>query len=165
MQNDTENRPVRSQLLVLLCFLTFINSISGLWTHAERLWNPVIVSEQTIEVFNVARDQIESRVQAKDQEITENFLDSIVASINPSTIRNSAIVMLLFHSITLFGAYLMWNLQKRGYQIYLGGILVLILGSLMLEVGGMGMITLLPSVFFSGIFALIYRSQRKYWIY
>lgn len=165
MQNDTENRPVRSQLLVLLCFLTFINSISGLWTHAERLWNPVIVSEQTIEVFNVARDQIESRVQPKDQEITENFLDSIVASINPSTIRNSAIVMLLFHSITLFGAYQMWNLQRRGYQIYLGGILVLILGSLVLEVGGMGMITLLPSVFFSGIFALIYRSQRKYWIY
>lgn len=165
MQNKQEDPLVRSQLLVILCFLTFINSTSGLWTHAERLWNPVIVSEQTIEVFNIAREQIEGRIQPHEQEVTKQFLDNIVGSINPGTIRNSAIVMLLFHSVTLFGAYLMWNLQKRGYQIYLGGILILIVGSMFLNVGGMGLITLLPSVFFSGIFALIYRSQRKYWIY
>ncbi len=165
MQNEQEARPERSQLLVILCFLTFINSISGLWTHAERLWNPILISEQTIEVFNTAREQIESRVQPEEQAITEQFLNSIVESINPATIRNSAIVMLIFHSVTLFGAYLMWNLQKRGYQVYLGGILILILGSLFLNVGGMGLITLLPSVFFSGIFALIYRSQRRYWIH
>jgi hypothetical protein len=130
----------------------------------QRFWNPSIKTEQTLEAFEIARQQIESRIEPDQQEVTAQFLQMLEAGITIETIRNSAIVLFLFHAITLFGAYMMWNLQKKGYQVYLGGILLLIISTLFLNIGGMGVISHFSSAFFSLIFAFLYRTQRKYWL-
>lgn len=165
MQNNQDQPIVRPQLLVILCFLTFINSVSGLWEQAERFWNPAMKTELTLEAFAIARQQIEGRIEPEQEEVTNQFLDSLEAGITIETIRNSAIVLFLFHSITLFGAYMMWGLQKRGYQVYLGGILLLVISPILFNIGGMGVISHYSSAFFSLIFAFLYRTQRKYWVY
>lgn len=152
----------RPRFLTVICVLTFLSAISGLWTQADRLWSPGVVADQTRQFFEQVQEGVEAQNNDESAEIMAKFFDTIYDELSPDKIRLSAIIMLIYESLTLFGAYLMWGLQKRGFYLYLAGIAVAIVGPIVLIGGWLGGMTAFGGAFFSLIFALLYRSQLKY---
>ncbi|TDB66096.1 hypothetical protein EZE20_09765 [Arundinibacter roseus] len=139
-----------------------MSCVSGLWTQSDRLWNPGVVADQTREIFEQLQESMEAQATPENAEFMENLFDSIREEATSDTIRLSAILMLIYESLTLFGAYMMWNLQKRGFYLYLAGIAVIILGPLLLIGGWMGTMTMLGGAFFSVIFSFMYRANLRH---
>ncbi|GHB51919.1 hypothetical protein GCM10007390_00630 [Persicitalea jodogahamensis] len=144
--------------------LTFLSAISGLWTQADRLWSPGVVADQTRQFFERVQEGMEAQNNPESAQMVESFFDSMYDELSADKIRTSAIIMLIYESLTLFGAYLMWGLQKRGFHLYLAGVAVAILGPIVLIGGWLGGMTAFGGAFFSIIFAFLYRSQLKYMV-
>jgi len=142
--------------------LTFLNAISGLWTQADTLWSPGVAADRTRQFFEQFQEGIEAQNNPESTLALESFFDSIYEDLTAENIRLSAIIMLFYESLTLFGAYLMWGLQKRGFYLYLAGVAVALLGPTVLIGGWLGAMTAFGGAFFSIIFALLYRSQLKH---
>jgi hypothetical protein len=153
----------RPRLLVYLCLLTFLSSISGLWTQSDRLWNPGVAADQIQQYFEELQEGMETQQATEaNAQFMEDLFDSVRSQMNADIIRISAIIMLIYESLTLFGAYLMWGLQKRGFYYYVAGVGVAIIASLLLIGGWLGFMTMLGEAFFSIIFIFLYRSQLKH---
>lgn len=160
--SNTDAPVERPRFLTILCMLTFLSAISGLWTQSDRLWSPGVVADQTREFFEQVQESAEAQNNREGAEVVEKFFDTIYDELSAEKIRLSAIIMLIYESLTLFGAYLMWGLQKRGFYLYLAGIAVVVIGSMGLVGGWLGGMTAFGGAFFSIIFAFMYRSQLKY---
>lgn len=152
----------RPKFLTFICVLTFLSAISGLWTQADSLWSPGVTADRTRQYFETFQEGMEAQNNPESAQVLEPFFDSIYGQLTAENIRLSAIIMLVYESLTLFGAYLMWGLQKRGFYLYLAGVAVAILGPIVLIGGWLGGMTAFGGAFFSVIFALLYRSQLKY---
>lgn len=153
----------RPRLLVYLCLLTFLSSISGLWTQSDRLWNPGVAADQIQQYFEELQEGMETQEATEaNTKFMEDLFDSVRSQMNADIIRISAIIMLIYESLTLFGAYLMWGLQKRGFYYYVAGVGVAIVASILLIGGWLGFMTMLGEAFFSIIFIFLYRSQLKH---
>lgn len=157
--------PQRPRLLTFLCLLTFFSCISGLWTQSERMWRPATAADNLITVLEQVREQTET--QATDEAgaaFVERMFDSLLEEeINATNMRKSAIIHLIYESLTLFGAYWMWNRQRNGFFMYLGGIGVVIVASLLAIGGWFGLVSvLIGGTLFSSIFAVLYATQLKY---
>ncbi len=153
----------RPRLLVYLCLLTFLSSISGLWTQSDRLWNPGVAADQIQQYFEELQEGMETQQATEaNAKFMEDLFDSVRAQMTADIIRISAIIMLIYESLTLFGAYLMWGLQKRGFYYYVAGVGIAIVASLVLIGGWLGFMTMLGEAFFSLIFIFLYRSQLKH---
>ena len=156
------NPTARPTVLAVLCILTFLSSISGLWTQSERLWNPGVVAYQTREIFEGLREKLEEQPSQADTKVVDRLFESVIRRTTPETIRNTAIIMIIFESLTLYAAYLMWNLKKQGFYFYLGGIAVAFLGSIIVVGGWLGIVTAFAGIFFSSIMAVIYAFNLKH---
>lgn len=152
----------RPKFLTFICVLTFLSAISGLWTQADRLWSPGVAADQNRQFIEQMQEGVEAQNNPESTQVLEPFFDSIYDQLTAENLRLSAIIMLVYESLTLFGAYLMWGLQKRGFYLYLAGVAVAILGPIVLIGGWMGGMTAFGGAFFSIIFAFLYRSQLKY---
>jgi len=159
LMNPSSPRPT---VLTVLCMLTFLSSISGLWTQSERLWNPGVVADQTREIFQGAREKLDEQPSQADTKTVDRLLESVINRTTADTIKRSAIIMLIFESLTLYAAYLMWNLRKLGFYLYLGGITVAFFGSMLVIGGWLGVVTGFAGVFFSSIMCIIYAFNLKY---
>lgn len=159
LMSESVSRPT---FLTILCFLTFMSSISGLWSQSERLWNPEIAADQTREVFEMFRENIPSQTKGADTEAVESMFTSIIDSTTPKNVMNLAMVLLVFESITLYAAYMMWNLQKKGFYLYLIGILVAFLGPILFIGGFFGTISAMANVLLSLFMALMYSLNLRY---
>ncbi len=152
----------RPTFLTILCFLTFMSSISGLWSQSERLWNPGIMADKTRETFEMVRDNVEAQANGADTKAMEAMFSAVIDFTTPETITTSAIIMLIFESLSLYGAYLMYHLQKKGFFLYLGGIAVALFAPILLIGGWLGFITAAASVFLSVFMAIFYAANLKY---
>ena len=151
----------RPTFLTILCFFTFMSSVSGLWSQSERLWSPEVGADQTLEVFNMLHEKLKESKTEVDKK-TIDILNSASKQVSAKTTSMGAIIMLIFESISLFAAYLMWNLDKRGYYLFLGGVAVAFIAPLLLIGGWFGIITSMSSVFLSFFMAIFYAFQLKY---
>jgi len=151
----------RPSFLTILCFLTFMSSILGLYTQSERLWSPEVGADQTLQVFDVLHEKLKASKTEVDKKTVE-ILNEASSQVTTQTTSVAAIIMLIFESISLFAAYLMWNLQKKGYYLFLGGIAVAFLAPLLLIGGWFGLITAMSGVFVSFFMAIFYAVNLKY---
>jgi len=157
--NETINRP---SFLSFLCYLTFISSVFGLWTHSERLWNPGIMADETRERFETVREKLDQQAGNADAKTMDSMFESIIEQTTPETIKLGAIIMLIFESISLYAAYLMWNLQKKGFYLYLGGIAVAFLAPLLIIGGWFGFITSIADILLSIFMLILYAFNLKH---
>lgn len=153
------SRPI---FLTVLCFLTFMSSVSGLWSQSERLWNPGIMADKTRTDFEAVKSKIEEQAANADVKTMDVMFDGVIEQTTPQTTITGAIIMLIFESISLYAAYLMWNLQKKGYYLYLGGIAFAFLAPLFLIGGWLGLITSLAGILISAFMAILYALNLKY---
>ncbi|GGM78254.1 hypothetical protein GCM10010967_07440 [Dyadobacter beijingensis] len=153
------NRPT---FLTILCFLTFMSSVSGLWTQSERLWNPGITADKTRETFEAVRENLDRQQQTAEAKTMDRMFEAVIGQTTAENIKTGAIIMLIFESLSLYAAYLMWNLQKRGFYLYLGGLAVAFAAPLLMIGGWMGVITAMAGVFFSIFMAICYAFNLKH---
>lgn len=153
------NRPT---FLTILCFLTFMSAVSGLWTQSERLWNPGITADKTRETFEAVRENLEKQGNTAQAKTMDEMFEAVIGQTTAENIKTGAIIMLIFESLSLYAAYLMWNLQRRGYYLYLGGMAVAFFAPLLMIGGWMGVITAMAGIFFSIFMAILYAFNLKH---
>ena len=152
----------RPTFLTVLCFLTFMSAVSGLWSQSERLWNPGVMADKTRETFETVRENVEANANGADTKVMQEMFSSVIENTTTKTITISAIIMLVFESISLFAAYLMYNLEKKGFYLYLAGIAVAFFAPIVLIGGWLGFITAASSVFLSIFMAIFYAINLKH---
>lgn len=153
------NRPT---FLTVLCFLTFMSAVSGLWTQSERLWNPGITADKTRETFESVRENLDRQGSTAEARTMDKMFEAVIEQTTAENIKTGAIIMLIFESLSLYAAYLMWNLQRRGFYLYLGGMAVAFAAPLLMIGGWMGVITAMAGVFFSIFMAILYAFNLKH---
>ena len=152
----------RPTFLTVLCFLTFMSAVSGLWSQSERLWNPAIMADKTRETFEMVRENVEAQANGADTKAMDVMFAAVIDGTTPETITTGAIIMLIFESLSLYAAYMMWNLQKKGFYLYLAGIAVAFLAPILFIGGWLGFITAMASIFLSVFMAIFYAINLKY---
>lgn len=153
------NRPT---FLTVLCFLTFMSAVSGLWSQSERLWNPGITADKTRETFEAVRENLDRQGNAAQAKTMDAMFEAVIEQTTAENIKTGAIIMLIFESLSLYAAYLMWNLQRRGYYLYLGGMAVAFFAPLFMIGGWMGVITAMAGVILSIFMAILYAFNLKH---
>ncbi len=153
------NRPT---FLTVLCFFTFMSSVSGLWTQSERLWSPGITADKTRETFELVRENLDRQQNTAQAKTMDAMFEAVIEQTTADSIRKGSIIMLIFESLSLYAAYLMWNLQRKGYYLYLAGIGVAFAAPLLLIGGWLGVITAMAGVILSGIMAILYAFNLKH---
>ncbi|WP_031526175.1 hypothetical protein [Dyadobacter crusticola] len=139
-----------------------MSSVSGLWTQSERLWSPGIMADRTRETFETVRESVDRQNTTADTETMDKMFEAVIEQTTPESIKTGAIIMLIFESLSLYAAYLMWNLQKKGYYLYLAGIGVAFLAPLFLIGGWLGVITAMAGVLISTFMAILYAFNLKH---
>ncbi|MFH1296741.1 MAG: hypothetical protein ABIJ04_05645 [Bacteroidota bacterium] len=134
----TPAEPKRSQLLAILCILTFIgsglNTFSSLFI-ASFFDSFLVVAEEFGERFNLPGMEILMKA-------TPGFF----------------LITGVLYVGSLTGAILMWRLRKVGFHLYaVSQILLLIAPMYFLKLSGPSILDLL----FSGLFIILYSTQLK----
>lgn len=153
---------VRPKFLTILCFLTFMSSISGLWSQSEGLWSPGVVADQMKEKFETVYDQIEQRPSKEEAKMVDDMFQSVISSTNPDTVRKMSLIMIIFDSLTLFAAYLMWNLEKKGFYLYLGAVGFAVIAPIIIIGGMLGIGMAMASGFLSVVMCILYGIHVKH---
>ncbi|WP_353721772.1 hypothetical protein [Dyadobacter sp. 676] len=139
-----------------------MSAVSGLWTQSERLWNPGITADKTRETFEAVRENLDRQAQTAEAKTMDRMFEAVIEQTTAENIKTGAIIMLIFESLSLYAAYLMWHLQRRGYYLYLGGMAVAFIAPLLMIGGWMGVITAMAGVFFSVFMAILYAFNLKH---
>lgn len=139
-----------------------MSSVSGLWTQSERLWSPGIMADKTRETFESVRESLDKQNSTADTQTMDRMFEAVIEQTTADSIRTGAIIMLIFESLALFAAYLMWNLQKRGFYLYLAGIGVAFLAPLFLIGGWLGVINAMAGIILSVFMAILYAFNLKH---
>jgi hypothetical protein len=153
---------IRPALLTALCFLTFMSSVSGLWNQSQGLWNPGIVADQVKEKFEALYEQLEQTQSKEERKMVDQMFESVISRTDASNIKTISLIMIVFESMTLFAAYLMWNLDKRGFYLYLAAVGLTFIAPMLLVGGMLGFIMALSGTFFSFFMCLFYAAHLKY---
>ena len=159
MSEQPVNRPV---FLTVLCFLTFMSSVSGLWSQSESLWNPGITADRNKEMYEEVRKNVPPQATEANTKMMDDIFQAVITQTSPKTIAIGNIIMLIFESFSIYAAYLMWNFQKKGYYLYLCGIAVAFLAPIFLIGSWLGAITAVSGIFVSVFMAIMYAFNLKY---
>ncbi|KAA0989738.1 hypothetical protein [Dyadobacter aurulentus] len=139
-----------------------MSSVSGLWTQSERLWSPGITADKTRETFESVRESLDNQNSTADTQTMDKMFEAVIEQTTADSIRTGAIIMLIFESLALYAAYLMWNLQKKGFYLYLAGIAVAFLAPLFLIGGWLGVINAMAGIILSVFMAVLYAFNLKH---
>ncbi len=161
INNDMPAAPARPQFLTVLCILTWISCglllISSVWgvvmkPSAEEQYESI---ERMREVSPEMADQMEAAFEAQN-----NSNQTVGLAINLVAIALSA-----------FGAYMMWQLKKQGFYVYLAGEILPYFGfltggseALLSSMGGPGMMTFVIGALlvFDLAFIIMYAANLKH---
>lgn len=139
-----------------------MSSVSGLWTQSERLWSPGITADKTRETFELVRENLDRQQQTAQAKTMDAMFEAVIEQTTADSMRKGSIIMLIFESLSLYAAYLMWNLQRKGYYLYLAGIGVAFVAPLVLIGGWLGVITAMAGVILSTVMAILYAFNLKH---
>jgi len=164
LEEMTPNK-VRPTFLTVICILTFIGSGWGIISGITNYVSADTVGETKVqmeEAMDDAMDDMDDAEMSEEQlEMVENIIGGFTESITPDNIRNGALVSIFSCLLTLAGAILMWNLNKKGFYLYILGIAILIVGMVLVYGGLMGAITAVGSGFFGVVFIILYGVNLK----
>jgi hypothetical protein len=145
-------RDPRPAFLTVLCILTFIGS--G-WSILSSAWTYSIAPETAHIVSTIPKPQEGSASQGEQagHKFEKRFKSTVTTMFTERNLRLTAIVTIISSIFTLLGAILMWRLNRKGYYLYILGIIFLIAGPLMIY--GSNFLAVGMSSF-SGFFGLLF---------
>lgn len=132
MQHDLQEfetvQPQRPLFLKVLCILTFIGSSYTIITSAVAYFN----ADKVASLVTSAKQEINKDIQensktewdAKENGFATKVMDNMSVMSNPDNIRNSSLGNIIASVLCLFGAILMWRLNRTGFYLYVLGTII-----------------------------------------
>ncbi|SOD88683.1 hypothetical protein [Spirosoma fluviale] len=140
---------MRSQLLTLLCILTFLSCGWGLIDSTVSF----VQADAVAETKYVESKPDPGKKEGPKQYFEDRSSDAPAPG-DPDEIKSLAIAQFAYSLLTLIGAILMFRLRKLGFWIYVAGIVVGLV--LPIALAGVGALNTSFGAFFSIIFAGLY---------
>jgi hypothetical protein len=150
MNTGASQRPT---LLTVICILSFIAGVWGLWGGIQSAFTDA--PQREFEEAKVAMDEAMAQVGDQGNEMVTKMMDSAMVMAEKSV--EKAVPMgytnIALSLLSLVGVWLMWNLKKNGFWIYVvaavGGLVVpmVFLGGGLLTALGVGFMGLISVVF------------------
>lgn len=168
MEETIHQGSERPTFLTVLCILTFIGSGWGLMSDGIATYFSAdsvgAATEMVGESMDEAIDQIEENSEMSDSQkgFVESILNGVSENLTPEKIRASSLVTILSTLLTLCGAVLMWNLNKKGFYLYVAGILAGIVGMVVVFSGFIGIVAASGTAFIGLLFSILYGVNLKH---
>lgn len=153
-----ETSNARPTFLTILCVLTFIASAWGIYKGFANYLSADSIAGITQSAMDEAKDQIENA----GSRTAEAVIDSIANSISPDKIKKNGIGEIVSSILCLVGAFLMWNLNKKGYWVYVVGTVVGVAVPMVVNGGLVGMAAGGAMAFFGIVFCVLYGLNLKH---
>lgn len=131
---DFEKEPEkRSSFLTWLCILTFVGSgwaiLSSIWSYTTAHKTASVFSENSTKrdaAFQKdslnKNDTAQLEIREKNNPFQEKMKASLSKILDENNIRKSAIGGLIAALLTLSGALMMWWLKRKGFYLYILGV-------------------------------------------
>jgi hypothetical protein len=156
----------RPTFLTVLCILTFIASAWGLYSAYSGYASADLTAAVKQGVIEDVQDKIDEASANTDEagaKAIDKMMDSVAGALDPEKIKTNSIYAGISSLLTLLGAILMWGLNKKGYFIYVAGVLVSIAGPIIAYGGGfVGLMAAGFSIFFGVLFSILYFLNIKH---
>jgi len=121
-QQQGEATAVRPTLLTVLCILTFIGSGWGFLSNLNNYRHAGLSSEVVSTALDSAQSQIRKDAAGNPgAEIADRMLSGAREMADPYKIRKNALFGLVACLLTLGGGFLMFQMRKPGFWLYLLG--------------------------------------------
>lgn len=121
-QKTQEGAPARPTVLTVLCILTFIGSGWGIVSNLNSYRHAGLSSEVVSTVLDSAQTQIRKEAEGNPgADIADRMLSGAREMADPFKIRKNALYSLIACMLTLGGGFLMFQLRKLGFWVYLLG--------------------------------------------
>jgi hypothetical protein len=163
MNEMNTGAPQRPTMLTVICILSFIAGVWGLWGGVQSAFTDA--PQREFEEAKVAMDEAMAQVGDQGNEMVTKMMDSAMVMAEKSV--EQAVPMgytnIALSLLSLFGVWLMWNLKKNGFWMYLiaavGGLVapMVFLGGGLLTLMGVGFMGLI-----SVIFIILYAVNLKH---
>ena len=154
--------PARPTLLTVICIISFIMGAIGIYSGVKNLTIDPVAEKAKLE--QTMAEQMNT-IGANANEMTDRLMAS-ANEIGEKGIANHypiGIAGIILSIVSIIGVWLMWNLKKNGFWLYLlatiGGLAVplVYLGGGWLALASVGLMG-----FFSIIFVILYAVNLKY---
>jgi len=157
--------PQRPTLLTVLCILTFIASGWGIISSISNYMNADISSQIAGTALDTAKEEISKESDnAGASKMAEKVISGASEMLNPANIKKNALFSILANILTLGGAFLMFQLRKMGFWVYVAGTGIAIITPLVVygasNLMSIGMTAVVG--FFGILFAVLYSLNLKY---
>lgn len=157
-----ETTNLRPTFLTVLCVLTFIGSGLGIFNAITNYQSAEMAVGVTKDAIDDAQDQIEAESDEEVPDFVGKLLGSVTDGLTVENVRNAAIASGIASILTLLGAILMWGLNKKGFFLYVFGILVSVLAPLFIYEGLVGAAASGGAAFIGVIFCVLYGLNLKH---
>jgi hypothetical protein len=150
----------------VLCILTFLGSGWGIISNISSYMNANVSSEIAKPMLDSAQQEIQK--EASDNETAARMADKVIsgasAMLEPANIKKNALFGIAASLLTLGGAFLMFQLRKTGFWVYVAGTVLSILSPILVygasNLMSLGMTAVVG--FFGIIFVILYSLNLKY---
>lgn len=160
---DYEQIPLRTTFITVLCILTFLGSGWGLVMGVVKYFT---ADKQAISM-TVAKEKAAADIQQKSKgdagsKLAEKMVNSMVV-LTPENLKKSGIAEALAALCCLAGAFLMWQIKKKGYYLYIAGTFIGVISPFIIY-GTNNMMSVISSImvgFVGFIFVILYGVNLK----
>jgi hypothetical protein len=173
--DEFEEQPKRrTTFITVLCILTFVGSGFSLLTNIYGYFTAKQSAEQMQLVQKMAQNDSafapqkgksstqDSLKEKQSKEFTKKIFSSISTSFTEDNLKKNALGAILAAILCIGGAILMFQINKKGYLLYVAGTLVGIAIPLMLYGSNfMGILGSVVSGFFGLVFCILYGVNLK----
>ena len=162
MNDMTMDAPKRPTLLTVICILSFIMGAIGLWSGYMTAFTDK--PQRDLEKMHVQNQEMIDQMGDANPMLTQTMesgiamQENVVAHAKPMGYGG-----LVFSVISVIGVWLMWNLKKNGFWLYLlaaiGGLVIdfmYMTGGLMANIGIGG------GILITAVFVILYGVNLKH---
>lgn len=170
----TEQPKKRTTFIIVLCILTFVGSgfnlvtnIYGYFTAGEAAQQMQLAQKMTQNdsVFAERPGKANTKDSLKNKEgerFAKKIMSTMADSFTEDKLKKNALGAIAAAILCLSGAFLMFNINKKGYYLYLAGTLLGIAIPLVLYGSNLvGIIGSVVSGFFGLVFCILYGVNLK----
>lgn len=160
---DYEQPAGRPVFITVLCILTFIGSGWGVISESIRYFT----ADSQAAAISRVKEKVNADLQKNKNaggrsQFAQKMANSLTAS--PEKIKEGALSNAAAAILCLAGAFMMWQLKKKGFYLYVAGTLAGIISPFVIF-GGTNLVAILSSTiigFVGLIFVILYGVNLKY---
>jgi len=162
---DYEAPAPRPTFITVLCILTFIGSGWGLIGGAIQYFS----ADKQASAMSISKEKAATDIQksGKDDagtQMAEKMVNSMTSAFTAENLKKTAIASIVGALFCLAGAFLMWQLKKNGFYIYIAGTLIGIISPFVIY-GTDNFMSIITSVmvgFVGIVFVILYGVNLKH---